>query len=163
MITVFSEDGTDSETITVTITGVNGAAVISGDNDGDVVEDTTLTASGSSVSPTRTAARPSGAGPGGDGGRQRLRHVRGRRRRGVDLHARQQPAAVQSLPAGATLTDMITVVSEDGTDSETITVTITGVDDAPPNVTPTANNDACVGFVGPHIASGGDDYARVVP
>ena len=33
---------------------------------------------------------------------------------------------MQALPAGATLTDTITVTSEDGTDTQVITITITG-------------------------------------
>ena len=44
-LTVTSHDGT-SYNVIVNITGTNDAATISGDNDGDVVEDTTLTASG---------------------------------------------------------------------------------------------------------------------
>ena len=130
MITVLSEDGTDSETITVTITGINGAAMISGDNDGDVVEDTTLTVSGTlSVTDEDSgeAAVPVLAGTAGDNGY-------GTFEVGADgawtYTLDNSLAAVQALPAGATLTDMITVSSEDGTDSETITVTITGINGA---------------------------------
>ncbi|MFO1171321.1 MAG: VCBS domain-containing protein [Hyphomicrobiaceae bacterium] len=39
-------------------------------------------------------------------------------------------ASVQALPAGVTLTDSITVSSEDGTASRTVTITITGTNDA---------------------------------
>ena len=40
-------------------------------------------------------------------------------------------AAIQQLAAGATLTDSFTAVSADGSDSQTVTVTITGTNDIP--------------------------------
>jgi large repetitive protein len=126
-ITVLSEDGTDSQVITITITGTNGTATITGDVSGDVVEDTTLTASGdlavSDEDSGEDEVQPIAAGTAGDNAYGTFEVLaNGNWTYTLD----NSLAAVQSLPTGATLTDTITVLSEDGTDSQVITVTITG-------------------------------------
>ena len=126
-LTVTSIDGTATETITVTIEGVNDAATISGDNASTVTEDGTLSASGSlSVSDADDD----------EAGFQ-----------SVDENAltgaygsftfdngtwtfEGDNAAAQHLGAGDSATQTLTVTSIDGTATETITVTIEGVNDA---------------------------------
>ncbi|MFO1171322.1 MAG: VCBS domain-containing protein [Hyphomicrobiaceae bacterium] len=129
-ITVSSEDGTASQLITVTITGTNDGAVISGTATGNVTEDGTPTATGTltvsdidtgeaELQPSQQAHRARTA-TGRSGGRGCGR---------VDLHAEQWPCISAGLAWAATLTDSITVSSEDGTASQLITVTITGTND----------------------------------
>ncbi|MCF2872882.1 VCBS domain-containing protein, partial [Octadecabacter sp. G9-8] len=126
--TVLSADGTE-ETVTVTITGENDAAVILGETTGSVTEDeaVTLTATGVlSVTDVDTgeANFVAQSGTVGSYGSFDL---------GTDgswsYAADNTQAAIQALAEGETLTDSFTVRSADGTE-ETVTVTITGVADA---------------------------------
>ncbi|WP_427451992.1 VCBS domain-containing protein [Litorimonas sp. WD9-15] len=132
-ITVMSADGTAMETITVTITGTNDAATIAGLATGDVTEDDAManTATGTlTVTDVDTGENvlvevPSGTA--GDAGYGTFEVTEA----GVWTYTLDNSnGSVQSLPAGVTLTDTITVSSEDGTAMETITVTITGTNDA---------------------------------
>ncbi|WP_422388462.1 VCBS domain-containing protein [Aeromonas hydrophila] len=129
---VKSVDGTE-HTVTITITGVNDAAVISGSDTGSVVEDETnptLTetgtlsvtdvdgADGEPSSWPATASRPSAGALGSltitEGGAWSYN---------VDN------SKVQYLGEGETKVETFTVASVDGT-THTVTVTITGVNDA---------------------------------
>ena len=125
-LTVTSIDGTATETITVTIEGVNDAATISGDNASTVTEDGTLSASGSlSVSDA-------------DDDEAGFQSVDENALTGAygsftfDNGAwtfEGDNAAAQHLGAGDSDTQTLTVTSIDGTATETITVTIQGVND----------------------------------
>ena len=114
--------------ITITITGTNGVATIAGAVSGGVVEETTLTVSGVlTVTDEDTGEAELVAGRGRHGGRQWLRHVRGSGQRQLDLHAQQRACRLcRRCLNGITLTDTITVTSEDGTATQVITITITG-------------------------------------
>ena len=128
--TAATADGTTQE-VTVTITGINDTAVISGDTTGSVTEDATspnLTSSGTlAVTDADTGeavfvAQASVAGANGYGTFTL----------GTDgawtYTADTSQTAIQSLAKDATLTDSFTAATADGT-TETVTVTITGVDD----------------------------------
>jgi VCBS repeat-containing protein len=130
--------GSDSETVTITITGNNDAPVMTGATSGAVEENGTLMASGDlnytdiDIGDTATW---SGGGTGSYG------------TLGVDSTglwtytlANASPA-VQGLGEGQTVTDTFVVTVSDGSggsDSETVTITITGDQ---PNVAPNAVDD----------------------
>ena len=131
--TVVSFDGTATENIVITITGVNDAATISGNNEGGVTEDDsnpTLTTSGNlSVTDVDAGeavfdaavidvASPLGALSIDAAG-------------AWNYTLDNTLPAVQSLPAGATLVDKFEVKSFDQSATETVTVTITGINDVP--------------------------------
>ncbi len=126
--TVASADGT-THSVTVTINGVNDAAVIAGDDVGSVTEDATtpnLTDTG-----TLTVADA-------DGGEATFTPSTTAGTYGTlvlnaagawTYTAANNQAAIQALGAGDTLTDTFTVTSLDGT-THVVTVTINGVNDA---------------------------------
>nr|MDZ8063512.1 VCBS domain-containing protein [Nostoc sp. EkiNYC01] len=127
--TVQSFDGTASQNIVVTITGVNDAATITGTATAAVTEDTNtpnLTATG-----TLTAADV-------DTGENRFKTtVTGTGNLGSltisdtgSWNYSVANSAVQFLGAGVTKTETFTVQSLDGTASQNIVITITGVNDA---------------------------------
>ncbi len=126
--TVTSLDGT-THVVTVTINGVNDAAVIGGDAAGSVTEDTTtpnLTDTGTlTISDTDGGEASFTAGTqAGTYGSLVLDAA------GVWTYtAANNQAAIQALGAGDTLTDTFTVTSLDGT-THVVTVTINGVNDA---------------------------------
>ena len=131
--TVVSLDGTATENIVITITGVNDVATISGNNEGGVTEDDsnpTLATSGN-LSVTDVDAgeavfdaavidvdSPLGALSIDAAG-------------AWNYTLDNTLPAVQSLPAGATLVDKFEVKSFDQSATETVTVTITGINDIP--------------------------------
>ncbi|MGF1845414.1 VCBS domain-containing protein, partial [Vibrio clamense] len=128
--TVESLDGTE-HTITVTITGVNDAAEISGDALGSVVEDTnspmlsdngSLRVSDTDGSDEASFKTNSVVAATGTLGALTLTEA-------GDWSYSVANAAVQYLGEGETKSEEFTVESLDGTD-HTITVTITGVNDA---------------------------------
>ncbi|MFO1151126.1 MAG: VCBS domain-containing protein, partial [Alsobacter sp.] len=163
--TAMSADGSASQLVTVTITGgtpaANTVAVIGGVATGDVTEDapstgTSLTAAGAlTITDPDTGqavfvAQTTVAGTNGHGSFTLT----------ADGHwtytADNAQAAIQSLGAGATLTDSFTAVSADGSASQVVTVTITGVNDAatigaPANASVTANQSVVGGNL---VASG---------
>jgi len=126
--TVESADGT-TQTVTITITGVNDGAVITGDVSGSVTEDaaTTLTAMGKlSVSDPDAGESYFQAGSiDGDLGTLTI-DAAGNWTYAAD----NSQSAIQSLGEGETLTDTITVKSADGTE-QTVTITINGASNAP--------------------------------
>ena len=141
--TATSFDGSASQTVTVTITGTNDVPVIGGVATGGVAEDadpTTLTTGGSlTITDTDNGelsfvAQASVAGTygtftlaaNGD----------------WTYSADNTQSAIQSLAAGATLNDSFTATSFDGSESQTVTVTITGTNDVP--VIGTADNSGAV-------------------
>jgi VCBS repeat-containing protein len=130
--------GTDTATVTVTITGVNDAPVISGDTTGSVIE----AAGDEPGTPTLTGTLVAADVDNGDGfnavSDQSSASGYGTYSIGEDgawtYMLDNDNEAVDALGAGETLTDSFTVLTEDGTEQE-INVTINGSDD---DVTPVA-------------------------
>ncbi|MDY0292880.1 MAG: VCBS domain-containing protein, partial [Desulfuromonadaceae bacterium] len=128
-ITVKSVDGTE-QTITITFTGVNDAAVITGDVSGSVTEDVdaindVLMITGTlAVTDIDSGEYFQEGDFDGDYGILQISET------GEWVYAadNSQPA-IQSLGEGETLTDTFTVKSADGTE-QTVTITVTGVNDA---------------------------------
>ena len=123
----------DDQTVTITITGTNDAASITGTATGTAQEDVMLTATGSltvsdidtgeaEVVPQTNSAGIYGSFTITAAGAWTYTLANGTN--GV-------ASAVQSLTAGQIVTDSFTVASEDGSDTETVTITITGTNDAP--------------------------------
>ena len=131
-ITVTSEDGSDTEVITVTITGTNDGATIAGEISASADEDAAATVGGSlSVSDVDTGealVQPIAAGTHGDNSYGTFEVAAN----GVWAYTLNTAApGVQNLADGQSLSDTITVTSADGSDTQVITVTITGTNDAP--------------------------------
>ncbi|MCF2873050.1 VCBS domain-containing protein, partial [Octadecabacter sp. G9-8] len=126
--TVTTVDGTE-ETVTITITGENDAAVITGEKTIGVTEDAgpKLTATGEldvTDADTGEASFQAQDGTVGSYGSFYLAPY------GVWIYAADNTqAAIQALGEGETLTDSFTVTTVDGTE-ETVTITITGENDA---------------------------------
>ncbi|TAL27839.1 MAG: type I secretion C-terminal target domain-containing protein [Alphaproteobacteria bacterium] len=118
--------------VNIDIYGQNDIATISGTATGAVVEDTTITASGtltvSDVDMGENELQPVAAGTAGDSGYGTFEVLaNGQWTYTLD----NASSVIQALPDGAILTDTLTVTSEDGTDTEVITITITGTNDVP--------------------------------
>jgi VCBS repeat-containing protein len=136
--TVTDEHGAaDSQDLVIEVTGADDTAAITGTATGSVREDATLAASGTLTLVDRDAGESSFEAPGslaGDYGTFVFNAGTGAwsysLNNGLD--------AVQSLKAGSTLTDRLTVTSKDGSASRTITVTIEGTNDKPDLATPAA-------------------------
>jgi VCBS repeat-containing protein len=129
-LTVKSADGTASQQIDVTITGINDAASIAGTATGAVKEDGTLTASGKLTVADVDSGEAHFQAP------ALLTATHGvftfDPGSGVWGYTLNNAAAnVQSLAAGQVVYDTLTVKSADGTASQQIDVTITGTNDAP--------------------------------
>ncbi|UTW44007.1 VCBS domain-containing protein [bacterium SCSIO 12844] len=127
-ITVTSDDGTTQD-ITITITGTNDDPTIGGDTTGSVTEDAaaTLTTSGTlTISDTDTGEAVFNA--------ETISGTYGDLTIEADgdwsYSADNSQSAIQALGDGDTLTDTITVTSDDGT-TQDITITITGTNDDP--------------------------------
>lgn len=132
-LTVTSLDGTDSETITVTITGKNDAADIAGADSGSVTEDGTLVANGALTiddpdgTDEETFQAATAAALVGLYGDFTFNAATG----AWTYTLRNGDANVQALGASDQPTDSLTVLSADGT-SHTITVTVNGAAEPPP-------------------------------
>ncbi|MGC5198362.1 VCBS domain-containing protein, partial [Aphanothece microscopica] len=150
-IGVHSYDGSASERITVTITGVNDDAVISGMTAGLVATDATRSILGFVQVVDADAGEDVFAEPAsllGDYGEFTFDVTSGSWRYDLSPDA----PAVLALAPGATLTDTLEIASIDGTASATITITIRGA--LPPLLA--ADLDPARGFVliGPNDDSG---------
>jgi VCBS repeat-containing protein len=124
--------GLDTETVTITLKGVNDIAVISGDNDGDVTEDGAGSAGGTLAVTDRDLVdigfqAATAAAMMGTYGDFTFDGTTGE----WTYTLRNGDANVQALDDGDEVTDTLIVWSADGSASETITVTIHGADDAP--------------------------------
>ncbi|MFM5511200.1 VCBS domain-containing protein [Aeromonas rivipollensis] len=160
---VSSNDGTATETVTVTITGTNDGATISGDAVGAVSEDGNdplLTDSGSlSVADVDQGEDVFDTGSVTDttvGGALGSLSITAAGTWTYEV----ANAAVQYLGAGDTRVETFEVSSVDGTATETVTVTITGTNDAPvlsiptaASITDTAANDTYPDITGTLAAS----------
>jgi VCBS repeat-containing protein len=137
-LTVTSLDGTATETITVTITGSNDAATITGTNTDSVTEAGTAGPGDPSASGQLTVSdvddgeaaftAPTPVALQGAYGAFSFNAATG----AWSYALNNSNPAVQALNNGQTLTDSLLVSSADGTDSETITVTINGANDYTP-------------------------------
>jgi VCBS repeat-containing protein/ELWxxDGT repeat protein len=127
--TVTSQDGSASKQVSITITGSNDQAAITGQTTGAVTEDGTLTATGTlTVSDTD-------AGQAHTQVATNLATTYGQW--SVDVNGawsyklNNGNATVQALGAGQTLTDSFTVTSQDGTATKQVSITISGSNDIP--------------------------------
>ncbi|MDR5897377.1 VCBS domain-containing protein, partial [Larsenimonas suaedae] len=119
--------GGDTETVTITVNGTDDAAVITGSDSGAVTEDTVLTTSGT-LTATDTDADESGfvAQPGTTGSYGSF---------AIDeagnwtYQLDNESDDIQALGAGDQLTETFTVTTAGG-DTETVTITVNGTDDA---------------------------------
>ena len=113
--------------ITITITGTNGAATITGDVSGGVTEDGVQTVSGNlDVTDEDTGEaelQPIAAGTAGANGYGTFEVLADG---SWTYTLNNTDPAVQALPAGDTLSDTITVTSEGRHRHPVITITITG-------------------------------------
>jgi len=132
-ITVTAEDGT-TEDVTITVTGTNDAAVISGSIAGAVTEDDATTTATGTLTHTdvdgdnadNLFTAVSTATDSANGYGTFTVTAAGAWTYTLD----NSNATVSALAAAATTTDSFAVTAEDGT-SQTVTVTLTGVNDAP--------------------------------
>jgi len=126
--------GFDTATVSIDLNGVNDTASISGDDEGDeLTEDSgtystggTLSAADRDVADVGFQAATAGA-LAGSYGDFTFDEATGE----WTYTLRNGDANVQALDSDDEVTDTLTVLSADGTASETITVTIHGADDAP--------------------------------
>ena len=126
-------NGTLSEAIvTINITGAQDIATISGSATGNATEDVTLTATGTLTvtdpDSGENELQPIAAGTAGANGHGTFEVLAGGQ---WTYTLNNADPDIQALGAGETAEDSITVWSEDGTDSQLITITITGTNDAP--------------------------------
>ena len=126
--TVFSQDGSASNTVTVTINGTNDTATVSADSQSVTEDDAALLTTGGTVTVTDTDAGEAFAQPqtntAGTYGTFNI-DANGN----WTYEADNTQTAIQELGATDTLTDTFTVFSQDGSASNTVTVTINGTND----------------------------------
>ncbi|WP_439596733.1 VCBS domain-containing protein, partial [Falsiroseomonas sp.] len=128
-LTVTSADGSASQAITVTVTGANDAASISGSASGTLTEGSTDTISGdldiADVDAGEAVFRTP-ASLAGTYGNFAFDAATGAWSYALD----NTRPATQALTDGQIVTDSLTVTSADGTASQAITVSVTGANDA---------------------------------
>ena len=123
--------GSASQAITVTVTGANDAAVITGDASGSITEGSGTSVTGDlnvSDADTGEAVFRAPASLNGIYGSFTFNATTGAWSYALD----NTRAATQALTEGQTATDSLTVTSADGSASQAIKVTVTGVNDAAP-------------------------------
>jgi len=158
---VTSMDGTGTTTVTVTIYGVNSIPTIGGVTTGAVTEDVAVDAAGNLVTGAALTITDPDAGQSSFAPQANTPGAYGMFT--IDAAgnwtytAANNDPAIQALGQGQTLTETFTVVSMDGSVSQTITVTINGTND--PAViggvtTGAVTEDVAVDAAGSLIASG---------
>ena len=126
--TVFSQDGSASNTVTVTINGTNDVATVSADSQSVTEDDAALLTTGGTVTVTDTDSGEAFAQP-------QINTAGTYGTFNIDANgnwtyeADNTQTAIQELGATDTLTDTFTVFSQDGSASNTVTVTINGTND----------------------------------
>ena len=123
--TATSADGTDSQVVTVTITGVNGVATITGTSTGAATEDNSTQITGNLSIMDEDTGEAVFVAQANVVGTYGVFTLASNGHWTYDLD--NTNTAVQALIDGGTLTDSFTATSADGTDSQVVTVTITGV------------------------------------
>ncbi len=136
---VTSLDDSASETVTITISGVNDVASFSGQTAGAVTEDNPAVAAGAlTVSDLDADESAAQANAGGTTYGGYTVDAAGNWEYTLD----SGDAAVQALDTGETLTDTFIVTSLDGSASETVTVAINGTDESGGNTAPNITSGA---------------------
>jgi len=123
------EGGTSQALLTITVTGKNDAATISGASSGSVYEDSPAFASGKLTVSDPDANQSYVQAQAGVPGKYGTFTVDANGNWSYQLN--NALAAVQNLKAGQQLTESFTVVSQDGTANSPVNVTIIGTNDAP--------------------------------
>jgi VCBS repeat-containing protein len=123
--TVSSFDGTDSQVVTITITGINDVATITGTSTGAATEDNPTQITGSLAIADEDTGEAVFVAQSNTAGSYGTFNLTTSGNWTYDLDSTK--TAVQALPNGATLTDSFTASSADSTDSQLVTITITGV------------------------------------
>ncbi|MDH2421976.1 VCBS domain-containing protein, partial [Cobetia litoralis] len=127
------EGGVSTATVSVTVNGVDNTPTMTPDT-GNVIEDTNVTSDNLTTSGTLDA------GTGGDTGEDKFTAETVTGSYGalvVDADGNWSYSAdntqdvIQQLNQGATLTDILTVTNADGVTQTTVSITLTGVNDAP--------------------------------
>ncbi|KPM75254.1 VCBS domain-containing protein, partial [Cobetia sp. UCD-24C] len=127
------EGGVSTATVSVTVNGLNDTPTLTPDT-GNVIEDTNVTSDNLTTSGTLDA------GTGGDTGEDKFTADTVTGSYGalvVDADGNWSYSAdntqdvIQQLNQGATLTDTLTVTNADGVTQTTVSITLTGVNDAP--------------------------------
>lgn len=134
--TVVSLDGTASQQVTVSVTGTNDAAVITGSASGSVTEDDQLSTSGTLAVADADAGEAEFQAQSGTAGSYGSFSINAAGEWTYDLN--NDLAAVQALGGGDQLSETFSVLSEDGGTAQQVTVTINGLDDGH---APVANDD----------------------
>ncbi|MCP4934177.1 MAG: hypothetical protein GY927_08230 [bacterium] len=124
-----ADGDTSQATVTLTITGTNDIPTITGDISGGVTEDGVLVATGTLTVADIDSGESSAQAQIGTTGTYGSFDVTTAGAWSYTLD--NANGAVQALAAGATLSETFTVTSFDGTNSETVTITITGTNDEP--------------------------------
>ncbi len=148
--TVWSKDGSASHVVTITVNGTNDAAVITGDNSGNVTEAGYANVGGTPVATgnlnstdvdnpddkwTVVATAKTTESGYGSFTIDETGHWR--------YELNNANPKVDALNKNGTLTDTFTVTTVDGT-PKTVTVTINGADDVAPNSAPVVVNDTII-------------------
>ena len=138
-LTVASADGSATKPITVTITGTNDVAVISGPATGELTEDSTTTVASGTLTVTDVdtgeAAFATPTTLAGTYGNFTFNTATGEWTYTLD----NTKAATNALNTGDTVFDTVTVKSTDGTGSQEIKVTIRGANEIVLNTAPVPN------------------------
>ena len=127
--TVNSVDGTDSQVVTITITGINDTATITGTSIADTNEDNTAQVTGSLSITDKDTGEAIFMMQTGVAGTYGTFNIDNQGNWTFTLD--NDNTEVQQMSSGEQLTDSFTVMSIDGTDSQVITVTVFGANDAP--------------------------------
>ena len=127
--TVNSIDGTDSQIVTITITGINDVATITGTSIADTNEDNTAQITGSLSITDKDTGEAIFMMQSGVAGAYGIFNIDNQGDWTFTLD--NDNTLVQQMSSGEQLTDSFTAMSIDGSDSQTITVTVFGANDAP--------------------------------
>jgi VCBS repeat-containing protein len=132
--TVTSVDGSASQVVTVRIIGVNDVPAIGGVTTGEVTEDAStprLVTDGALTIVDADAGESAFVAQSGTAGSNGYGIFTLDASGNWSYTALNEQAAIQALAAGETLSDSFTATSVDGSASQLVTVTITGVNDVP--------------------------------
>ncbi|WZI66393.1 MAG: ExeM/NucH family extracellular endonuclease [Gloeotrichia echinulata IR180] len=147
--TVQTADGT-SQTVTITVTGANDSAIISGNITGAVTEDAAQNTVTGSLSVTDVDSPATFVAQTNSSGTYGSFTISNNGNWSYSLN--NSNSATNALTAGQTVNDTFTVQTADGT-SQTVTITVTGANDGI-TILGTAGNDTLTGTDGSDIISG---------
>lgn len=127
--TVISIDGTDNQVVTITITGINDIATITGTSIADIHEDNTTQITGRLSITDKDRDEAIFMVQTGVAGAYGIFNIDTQGNWSFNLDT--DNTVVQQMSSGEQLTDSFTVMSIDDSDSQVITVNVFGVNDAP--------------------------------